>query len=1071
MVTAFGLVGLCLRGMPERGWLVSMLVIGCVLVTFGHAGPGTSWLASSEADLLDGLLAPLRNVHKFDPLIRIPAVLGLAYASAIVPRMLRRMDGGRFAAAAVSGLVVVGVAAGAAPAAVDRLAPDRSFAGIPGYWSEAVSWLEQHDTGRTLLVPGSRFGVYGWGVTMDEPVQALADVPWEVRNAIPLVPPGHIRMLDAVERQLASGTPSPGLADFLGRSGITHLLVRNDLDSATARSTWPALVHQALDGSPGLELEAAFGPEVNAALTDGNFVNHGIGLAEYPALEVYRVDDAQAQVTMSPDDDVVEVIGGPESLLDLSDTHQLAPSEPSVLAAQDRHGVLTSRVALTDSLQRREVNFGSSLDNRSHVLTATDPLRLDRPQSDYAITSDPEMLTVSDWEGAASVRTSSSLAEATTGDDHEVSAGPAAAFDGSSETSWRAFATPEDPAWLDVRLDQPQALDAVTLRLPSALADNVARVTVATSAEQVDVDVSTGQSSLRAELSGESVDGLRVTLTPDRGRALVGIAEVDIAGAEIRQVLVPPKLELEPGQSAAVSLTGLPGHTDACVVADDVYCAAEFAHQGEEEYGISRRLVISEPRTFVVAASAAPRPGPELDQLIEQSSGAAETVSASSASVSDPLGSPMAAVDGDIGTGWIAGPFDPDPAIELTWPEPVEVSGLDLAWSSSLAASRPNTVTIETDDGTLSQRAVPQGGRVAIPPIRTSSLLVHLGDPSIAYDYNGRSKRFTPLPVGVSELRVDGQVVGAPLLGSSKLVDVECGDGPDLVIDGRAFTTKATIPLAKLSRLSTVELTVCGNTEVDMGGGTHHVSLAGDSLWRPVRATLTTPDWASAAPPESTPVDAQLDPRSWDADIPVGSTPGLLTVRQNANDGWHAEADGKQVPTVDVDGWMQGYLVPAGADSVAASFTPARAYQVALLVGTRAAHRPGRRRLRCIERRGPASVATGAPRCTSRLDSRRGGCRPARRLDGAGRCSRGVRCGESQSSCGHRPGIRHRRGLGGRAAPHRGSACCLASCRCGHIRTAMDDSALRPHRCPVRGHRGDWAAGGAAAPAAGRGGT
>ena len=310
------------------------------------------------------------------------------------------------------------------------------------------------------------------------------------------------------------------------------------------------------------------------------------------------------------------------------------------------------------------------------------------------------------------------------------------------------------------------------------------------------------------------------------------------------------------------------------MVAEAVFCAAEFAHQGEEEYGIDRRIEISEGRGFVLGATAAPRAGPALDRLIEEAAGAGETITASSSSVADPLGGPMAATDGDIGTGWVAGAFDPDPALELTWPDPVEVSGLDLTWSSVLAASRPNTVTIEADDGLPRQFAVPDGGRVAIPPIRTSRLLVHLGNPSLAYDYDRRTDRLVPLPVGVSELKVVGQVVGAPLLGSSKLVDLDCGDGPDIVIDGQAFATKATVGVAELSRLSIVDLTVCNGDEADLGAGSHHVALEGDDLWRPVQVTLTAPDWAPTTRPGSTPIDARLDSRRWDADVPVDSTRG-----------------------------------------------------------------------------------------------------------------------------------------------------------------------------------------------------
>ncbi|HUG50906.1 MAG TPA: alpha-(1-_3)-arabinofuranosyltransferase family protein, partial [Terrimesophilobacter sp.] len=79
LVAAVGLVGLRLAG-DSRPFLTLAIVIGIALVTLGHTGgwawPWAAWLQ----DLLDGPLAPFRNTHKFEPVVRVPLAVGLAFA-------------------------------------------------------------------------------------------------------------------------------------------------------------------------------------------------------------------------------------------------------------------------------------------------------------------------------------------------------------------------------------------------------------------------------------------------------------------------------------------------------------------------------------------------------------------------------------------------------------------------------------------------------------------------------------------------------------------------------------------------------------------------------------------------------------------------------------------------------------------------------------------------------------------------------------------------------------------------------------------------------------------------------
>ena len=92
-VAALGLAGLARRDLPERRFLLLALLAGVLLMAVGHAGP----LAPVVRDLLDGPLAPLRNVHKLDLLVRLPLTIGLCHLLAVGPdaRAARLVAAGR----------------------------------------------------------------------------------------------------------------------------------------------------------------------------------------------------------------------------------------------------------------------------------------------------------------------------------------------------------------------------------------------------------------------------------------------------------------------------------------------------------------------------------------------------------------------------------------------------------------------------------------------------------------------------------------------------------------------------------------------------------------------------------------------------------------------------------------------------------------------------------------------------------------------------------------------------------------------------------------------------------------
>src|SRR4051794_6931956 len=434
VLAAAGLVALSRRDLPERTWLVLGVLAGLVLVTAGHRGAVSGVLADPLHTALDGVLAPLRNVHKFDPVIRLPLALGLAHLAGRLWRGTRR--GPRVVAGAARagiGLLVLALLTTASPALAGRLSPPPGFTGIPGYWQQTADWLaDAQPEGRALLAPASSFATYVWGGTSDEPLQALASSAWEVRNAVPVASTGHIRVLDAIEERLAAGRGSAGLTRYLARSGISHVVLRNDLDAGTAGSARSIAVRRALSNSPGVTRVATFGPELYAATTlFGRVLDAGLA-QPVTAVEVYAVADPAPQVSAVPLADAVTVRGGPDGVLSLEE-RDLLGGRPALVADGPS---ATGTTLVSDALVRRERTFGQISDAQSAGLTADDPLRLANPARDYLIPDVAGNESVVRLSGAT-VTASDSAADAGTLGGARPSETPFAALDGDPATAWR----------------------------------------------------------------------------------------------------------------------------------------------------------------------------------------------------------------------------------------------------------------------------------------------------------------------------------------------------------------------------------------------------------------------------------------------------------------------------------------------------------------------------------------------------------------------------------------------------------------------------------------------------------
>ena len=204
-MAGLGLAGLC-RRIPER------LFSGHSLVVRGRRHRGRLRRASGGPfshrvqHLLQGGLAPFRNISKFSPDVALPLAIGLAWMVSVPlwsdggapwrgssPESRCEHRGGA--------LAVVAVVVAAAPYWKDEPTtrgasrPSPTTGTQPGRGSTHIKGITTRSWCRGRASPTTP-----GGTPKDEPLQVVADTSVEWRSIIPLGSNGYIQMLDAVEQ-------------------------------------------------------------------------------------------------------------------------------------------------------------------------------------------------------------------------------------------------------------------------------------------------------------------------------------------------------------------------------------------------------------------------------------------------------------------------------------------------------------------------------------------------------------------------------------------------------------------------------------------------------------------------------------------------------------------------------------------------------------------------------------------------------------------------------------------------------------------------------------------------------
>lgn len=934
LAAGLGLAGLARRDMPERRWLVLTVVTIALILLAGYGGAFGAPFHGVVQDWLDGGLVPFRNIYKFQTGLALALVLGLAHLVGVAAeaRGARPVRGRRFAPLIAAVLVLPGLMW---PYLNGSILNPGSFKEIPKYWQSTADWMEKYSPdARVLVVPATAHGIYTWGSPIDQPLDVVADSRWAQRDYVPFGTPGNRRAMDAVEQALMSGGEVPGLADYLSRAGVHYVVVRNDLDPDQIGHVPTTTVKRTLEQS-GYERVTGFGPVMTGGTIAPGTPLQVEGL--YPrqrAVEIYKPVSGDVprphQAGLQPVADTAVVSGGPEALLPLASELR---GRATVLTGDHHPGLGSPPVqVIGDGMRRADTRFGLVNANTSYTYTRDER---NAPDAAQDAGEKPHQIlprtglahqTVAELRGARSVTASSYGSWLF----HLPQFDPVNAFDGNPNTAWtEGSGGSPDGEWLriafaDGSYDMPSSFKVTPLP-QEGVRGAPTRVRVETEKGSVSSFLRPDGSTQTVKAPAGATSWMKLTITDSVSRRPgltgAGFAEIDLPDVQVTRLLrLPTDAEESLAAAEVVSLSR---------AADPTGLSATGT-----EAGLHRRFTTSTAGTYEVRASAVPVTGEELDRLLYEVAPDQRNRIVATADSTARLGAGLSArnlTDGDLTTAWIAGDR---PTIHLRWPGKQAVGEIVLAPAGGLS-TRPTEVHISSPDGAVIA-GVDENGWVRFPPITTDRLDITITQTAPLTLYNPVVDEDLRLPVGLTEAYIPAlDQYRTPQPKGSRTFSLPCGEGPVLSVDGELYRTSVRGTVRDLVERRRVDVTLCQrgreDAELRLTAGEHSVE-AGDAGPLAVSdVTLTRGTVAEAAT-----AGRELDIRDWLGDrraVTVGSgAASYLTMYENFNDGWRATLGGKELTPVRLDGWQQGWRIPAGAGgTVELSYEPAVTYEGGLI--------------------------------------------------------------------------------------------------------------------------------------------
>ncbi len=861
---------------------------------------------------------------------------------------------------------------------------------IPDYWKEAAAHLDAAgpDT-RVLEIPGSDFGSYRWGQTVDPITPGIIDRPYVAREVIPYGSPASANLVNAFDLRLQDRLLTPDAIAPLARlMAVGAITLRNDIQFERYRLLRPQFTSILFTPTPnGLRDPVSFGTATSTQSTEFPFLDEQAVLEPGsrsipPPVSVYDVKEPRPIIRATPAANPLVLAGDGEGVVDAAEAG-LINGRSALLysgsfdrrpAALRREIARGATLVVTDSNRDRGRRWSSLTETAGFTEGAgTRPLTRDESDSRLDLFPDAprDAQTVTRLVGARSVRADSyGNAISYTPEDR-----PARAFDGNPLTSWRSGQFDEVKGTrIRITLDRPITTDHVNL-VQILTAPNDRFITDATLRFDGGDDT-----AIRLRRPSRTATGQTITFPRRSFRTF----EVEVRGTNVGEQIIFGGLS--PVGFGEIRLTDDAGtpivvHEVVEMPRDLLRIAGEVSQDHPLILSMNRQRVTPKParvdpestlvRSFTLPTARAFAVAGDVrlsrdrdDAAIDRTLGYRGPVAATSSArlLDAPAARASNALDRNPTTAWTT-PFKTavGSSMRVDFGSRRTLDRLDLQLVADGRHSVPTELRINTEDGerrTLTLDVPPdQSAEDATVPVtatfpelrgRVLDVRITKVRPVLTREYDCGCDVETPAAIaelGVPDLAPVRPPVTFPTECREDLATVD-GTPVPVSILGTTADAVALRPLhfatcSVPARPVAVELAagdhlVEAAPGADTGLAVDRVIWAGAGAGGPSDRLTLQGTVATDAPTDAPPVNVVRSGRvRTTVEVADATEPFWLVLGQSDNAGWHATVDGKDLgPSTLVNGYANGWRITPRGQSVTVEleWVPERTVQRAIAV-------------------------------------------------------------------------------------------------------------------------------------------